>query len=41
LRVEDVAGNHWWIATHKEELTVEEIQKRTNAMFAQKAPQKS
>jgi PhnB protein len=39
--VEDVAGNHWWIATHKEELTAEEIQKRTNAMFAQNAQQKS
>jgi PhnB protein len=33
--VKDVAGNHWWIATHKEELTPEEIQRRTTAFMQQ------
>jgi PhnB protein len=26
--VKDHAGNHWWIATHKEDLSPEEIQRR-------------
>lgn len=26
--VQDMAGNWWWIATHKEDLSAEEIQKR-------------
>ena len=31
--VKDVADNSWWIATHKEELTTEEIQKRATDVF--------
>jgi PhnB protein len=38
--VKDPAGNMWWIATHKEVLTTEEIQKRANVFFTEKAKQK-
>jgi PhnB protein len=31
--VKDVAGNTWWIATHKEELTTAETQERATAFF--------
>jgi len=31
--VKDVAGNTWWIATHKEELTTAETQKRATEFF--------
>jgi PhnB protein len=34
--VKDPAGNMWWIATHKEELTTEEIQQRAAKMFSEK-----
>ena len=29
--VKDASGNLWWIATHKEDLTPEELQKRSEA----------
>ncbi len=29
--VKDASGNHWWIATHKEDLSPEEMQKRSEA----------
>jgi PhnB protein len=29
--VKDACGNLWWIATHKEDLTPEELQKRSEA----------
>jgi uncharacterized glyoxalase superfamily protein PhnB len=29
--VQDPCGNQWWIATHKEDLSVEEIRRRTEA----------
>lgn len=32
--VKDTWGNHWWISTHKEDLTHEELQKRTDDFFA-------
>ncbi|HEY2761484.1 MAG TPA: VOC family protein [Pirellulales bacterium] len=35
--VKDMAGNDWWIATHLEELTSEEIQKRAIAFHLEKA----
>ena len=35
--VKDVAGNTWWIATHKEELTTEEIQERATEFFKKMA----
>ena len=35
--VRDVAGNTWWIATHKEELTTEEIQERATEFFKKMA----
>jgi PhnB protein len=28
--VEDIAGNQWWIATHKEDLDAEEILERAH-----------
>jgi PhnB protein len=31
--VKDPGGNVWWIATHKEELTTEQIQERTTTFF--------
>lgn len=33
--VKSPGGNVWWIATHKEELTTEQIQERTNTFFRQ------
>lgn len=33
--VKDVADNHWWIATHKEEVPAEEIQRRAAAFMKQ------
>lgn len=29
--VKDLAGNHWWIATHKEDVSPEELEKRAAA----------
>ena len=33
--VKSPGGNVWWIATHKEELTTEQIQERTSTFFQQ------
>jgi len=33
----DPAGYHWWIATHKEDLTTDEIKKRAEEHFAKMA----
>ena len=33
-QLEDPFGHLWWVATHKEDVTPEEIQKRAQAMFA-------
>ena len=35
--VRDMAGNHWWIATHIEDVSVAEIQKRATAFYQQKS----
>ena len=35
-QLEDPFGHLWWVATHKEDVTPEEIQKRAAAMFAGK-----
>src|ERR1017187_1606707 len=35
--VRDVAGNTWWIATHKEALATEEIQERATEFFKRMA----
>jgi PhnB protein len=35
--LKDPAGNMWWIATHKEELSTEEIQQRAAKFFGEKA----
>jgi PhnB protein len=35
--VKDPAGNHWGIATHKEDVSPEEMKKRMAAMMQQKA----
>ncbi len=32
--VKDAFGNHWWISTHKEDLSREELRTRTEAFFA-------
>ncbi len=32
--VKDPAGNHWWIATHQEDVSSEEIDKRVKALFS-------
>ena len=32
--VEDPAGNYWWIATHIEDLSPEELERRAKAAFA-------
>ncbi|HTQ39338.1 MAG TPA: VOC family protein [Pirellulales bacterium] len=37
--VKDPVGNMWWIATHKEVLTTQEIQQRAAKFFAEKAKQ--
>ena len=31
--VKDASGNTWWIATHKEDLSLAELQKRGEEMF--------
>ena len=33
--VVDPCGNHWWIATHKEDVSPEEMRKRIEAKFKQ------
>ena len=33
-QLEDPFGHLWWVATHKEDVAPEEIQKRAQAMFA-------
>jgi len=35
-QLEDPFGHLWWVATHKEDVAPEEIQKRAQAMFAGK-----
>jgi len=35
--VKDPAGNLWWIATHLEDLSTEEIKKRSEAVMKQRA----
>ncbi len=35
-QLEDPFGHLWWVATHKEDIAPEEIQKRAQAMFAKK-----
>jgi len=35
-QIEDPFGHLWWIATHKEDIAPEEMQKRVQAMFAGK-----
>jgi PhnB protein len=37
--VRDLAGNDWWIATHLEDLSGEEIQKLATAFYMEKAKQ--
>lgn len=32
--VEDAAGNHWWIATHIEDVSPEEMQRRSQSALA-------
>jgi PhnB protein len=33
--IKDPVGNHWWIATHKEDVSPEELAKRAEAYMAQ------
>jgi PhnB protein len=35
-QLEDPFGHLWWVATHKEDVTPDEMQKRVRAMFAAK-----
>jgi PhnB protein len=35
-QLEDPFGHLWWVATHKEDVPPDEMQKRVQAMFAQK-----
>ena len=35
-QLEDPFGHLWWVATHKEDVPPEELQKRVQAMFAGK-----
>jgi PhnB protein len=35
-QLEDPFGHLWWVATHKEDVAPEEMQKRAQAMFGQK-----
>ena len=35
--VRDLCGNHWWIATHKENLPPEELAKRAEAFWKQQS----
>jgi PhnB protein len=39
--VKDFAGNQWWIATHIEDVSPEELERRAKAMFQQRAGQQS
>lgn len=34
-QLEDPFGHLWWVATHKEDVAPEELQKRVQAMFSQ------
>jgi PhnB protein len=34
--VKDPTGNHWWIATHQEDVSPEEIEKRIKELFGSK-----
>ncbi|MBF2019315.1 MAG: VOC family protein [Hydrococcus sp. C42_A2020_068] len=34
--VKDPTGNHWWIATHQEDVSTEEIEKRIKELFDSK-----
>ncbi len=34
--VKDPSGNTWWIATHKEDVAPEEMQRRTEAAMKQR-----
>ncbi len=34
--VKDPTGNHWWIATHKEDVSSAEIEKRVKELFGSK-----
>ena len=36
--VRDPSGNHWWIATHIEDLSPEELTKRHEAVMKQQSP---
>ena len=36
-QLEDPFGHLWWVATHKEDVAMEELQKRLRAMLATKA----
>jgi PhnB protein len=36
-QLEDPYGHLWWVATHKEDVAPEEMQKRVSSMFAKKA----
>lgn len=38
--IKDCAGNHWWIATRKSDLTMEEIQQGADQFYAERAKQK-
>ena len=35
--VKDPVGNHWWIATHKEDVPPEELAKREEAFLKQQS----
>ena len=35
-QLEDPFGHLWWVATHKEDVSPEEMQRRVQAMFSQK-----
>jgi PhnB protein len=37
-QLEDPFGHLWWVATHKEDVAPEEMQKRVRALFAQGNP---
>jgi PhnB protein len=37
-QLEDPFGHLWWVATHKEDVPPEEMEKRVKAMFAGKKP---
>jgi len=35
VSVKDPAGNHWWIATHQEDVPPEELARRSQALAQQ------